>query len=207
MSYSGIVWQITDVQRMDGEEMLNVYFYADPTSAGDADDLRLAFKDAFQLQLLDIQSVDLSHVALDVVNLFADGDFSTDSDVATGTIGTESFPHAVAVNFTLRPASRAVRPGSKRYAGVPESASNHNVINDSSYITQLNLVKDNLALEIAAPTDPVSSYIPVVVKRIPYTTPGGNPAYRLPTSGTEADVFEVLGALVNLTISHQVSRG
>jgi hypothetical protein len=207
MAYSGKLYQLTDIQRLDGEKMLNVFFYKDDTGTGTADDLRLAYKDRVQLQMLDVQSADLQHVGISVINLFDESDFSTDSDVRTGTIGIEAMPHAVAVNFTLRPNSRAVRPGSKRIAGPPESAGNHNVINNPTYIGNLNGLVTQFAANIDAPISPVSSYDPAIVKRIPYITPEGKPAYRLPANASEANVFLVIAALVSLTFSHQVSRG
>lgn len=207
MAYGGKVWQVIDVQRMNEEEMLNVYFYKNDAGEGNAEDVANAFHEDVLFVLPTIQSVDIQHISLKVQALFALDDNFELATGDLGTIATEAFPSASAVNFTLRPLSRAVRPGSKRIAGIPENAGNHNVINNAGYITALENTRLVLEGSIEAGVTPLATYEPAIVKRIPYTAPSGKPAYRLPATGAEAFVFGVSGALVSLRMSHQVSRG
>jgi len=206
MAYSGKVWQVTDHQLLNNQEMLNVYFFANDDGDGTAEDLRTAF----DVQLLDVikdmQSEDLNHSLTEVIALFDEADFNLFATDIDGTVANESLPNTDAINFTLKPASRAVRPGSKRIAGIPEGATSNNVVNEETYLPFVELAR--LALEgNIINTDGLDvEYRPVIVKRIPYTAPSGNPAYRLPTSGSEANVIAVLAVLTKLVMSHQTSR-
>lgn len=205
MAYSGQIFQLNDIQRMNSVDMLNVYFYKNDAGDGDAGDLAASWRADVLPAVAAIQSADMSHLGLSVISLFDDADFFTDGTVVPGDVGTESFPNTDAVNFTLRATSRAVRPGSKRIAGIPEDAGNHNLINDAGYITDLNDTVLALGAVLTADVG-TGEYEPCIVKRIPYTTPGGNPAYRLPAVGSEAVVFGLGGVVVSLYMSHQVSR-
>jgi hypothetical protein len=207
MAYGGKVWQVIDEQLMNNETMLNVYFYKNDAGVGNAEDVAQAFHEDMLFVVPTMQSADIQHISLKVQALFALDDNFELATGDVGTIGTEAFPSASAINFTLRPLSRAVRPGSKRIAGIPENAGNHNVVNNAGYLTAVENVRLQMEQGIEFGLTPLATYDPCIVKRIPYTAPSGRPAYRLPTTGAEAFVFGVSGALVSLTMSHQVSRG
>lgn len=203
MSYSGAIYQLIDKQRIDGEEILNVYFYANSgtSSPGEVSDLFIA---EMIPEIIDIQGVDLMHEILVTRNILdLEADTVTVVDAA-GSVAEEAFPSVVAAAYTLRPSSRTIRPGSKRYCGIPESFSNHNVWNAVGALIDFEGLRVKLSDALVGIA---SSYTPCVVKRIPYTTPGGNPAYRLPATEAEANISEVITALFDINVSHQVSRG
>jgi len=206
MAYSGKVWQVIDHQSLNNQEMLNVYFFANDDGDGTAEDVRSAYDIVLMDVIKDMQSEDLMHTLTEVLALFDEADFDLFATGTPGTVANESLPNTDAINFTLKPASRSVRPGSKRIAGIPEGATSNNVVNEETY---LPLVEDaRIALEgnIINGDGLAVEYRPVIVKRIPYTAPSGNPAYRLPVSGSEANVVAVQAVLTKLVMSHQTSR-
>ena len=110
-----------------------------------------------------------------------------------------------AITFALRRNTRVVRPGSKRYSGIPSTKTLAGTVNDATYITALN------ALRVALYTPLVDvdtvSYTPVIVKRIKETdTETGKVTYRMPDDVSELEYGVIVGALVNLRVSNQVSR-
>jgi hypothetical protein len=136
------------------------------------------------------------------------GDLGEETVGTGGGITGEMLPVFNAVNFTIKPASRAVRPGSKRIAGVPETVQLDGTITDSSYITALNGLRVAMGNEIS--TDDVNFYRLVTIKRVAYDVPDSDPvrvAYRFPETDGELVFAPVRNILLNTKVSHQVSRG
>lgn len=202
------IYVLEDVQIIHGaEEVRNVYTYQRDGESGSAEELVAAFLQDVQPEIENIQTNAVEHVLCRAYSLGDLTDFFEQTE--TGNVGNLvvlTLPSFTAVNFTLRAASRAVRPGSKRYAGVPEEAVANDTINQASYITALNALRIQLAAVITSPND-ATTYSPVIVKRVPYVTDKGNDAYRYPVPGDTLVAPLVTGALVNLQVSHQVSRG
>lgn len=201
------LYQLEDVQLFPtGEQMLNVYFFTSFDAAATAEDLTLAFNNDV-LNLIKIcQAAAVSHTTITARNLGDPADYY--ERALTGAVGGyagESLSAFTAYPFTLRAATRAVRPGSKRIGGVPEAAnlSTNGVITDATLLTALNNVRTAMATVVnAAGPD----YQPVIVKRVRSGAPGSY-TYRLPTTDAEAEYYDVATALLNTTLSHQVSRG
>lgn len=202
------IYVLEDVQVIGGVEViLNTYTYQRNAPEGSALELANAFIQDVQLLVEQIQVTSLEHTVTRVYSLGDLEDFAEVTQTGnTGVNATEAYPSYVAVNFTLRAASRAVRPGSKRYAGIPEAAGVGNVITNSGFITALNNLRVGLSAVIESPED-ATTYSPVVVKRVPYVTSKGNDAYRYPQPGDTLVAPLITGALVDLQLSHQVSRG
>jgi len=127
---------------------------------------------------------------------------------AGGAISGDMLPVFNAINYTLKPTSRAVRPGSKRFAGVPEAVQVDGTITDAAYITAMEGLR--VAIDASISDEVGGFWAPVVVKRVKYVPDPERPdhfAYRFPEIG-ETPVYAALRAvLLNTKISHQTSRG
>jgi hypothetical protein len=160
-----------------------------------------------QLLVEPFQHANIEHVLARAYSLGDLTDFAEVSQTGnTGNASGDMLPSFNAVNFTLRAASRAVRPGSKRIVGLAEGMVAGDFITNATTIGEMNAYRLALAATIESPNDN-TEYFPVIVKRVPYTTSKGTEAYRWPTTDAELVAPAVTGALLNLRVSHQVSRG
>lgn len=201
------LYMIVHKQTYVGRKLENVYFYekADPDLT--AVDMNLAFQAEVIPAILDIQGLVVKHTELATINL---GNLADNNNLVLNYEGqfgdVDCLPAFNAVNFTLKPVSRVVRPGSKRFTGIPESVAAYGVITDAGYIADLNVLRTILG-------DPIDNageiFNPVIVKRIKEAVPDTDPVqytYRLPTIG-DTPVYSQLGAcLLALNVSSQVSR-
>lgn len=197
------VFKVTDKQRLpSGEPLENVYFYEQIGAAGNASDLLAAFVGDVLPLLKGVQSNQLVHNLIKVENIGDVGDF--DEYGAAGQIGAvglairnewDCYP------FTLRPSSRAVRPGSKRIGGVYESDASYTagVVVDATLLTALHALRAQMGAILEGALE---SYQPIILKRV---LDGGT--YRLPITDGETVAVAVSTVLLNTKIGHQVSRG
>lgn len=201
----GDIYMVTDKHRATwGTEMVNNYFYLG-NGDGIAPDLGQAFVDNMLTPIAAIQPIDINHYQVDVISLFDPTDYASSGVDVDGVQTTETSAPFLAVNYTLVTNTRAIRKGSKRIGPVPEDVIVNGVITDATYISDLETLR-LLMNDIIQPTgEPTKTFSQVVVKRVREGT-GPNYTYRLPVSWGEAEYSPVLTALVNLTVSHQVSR-
>lgn len=205
------VWMATLTQGYMSltEAIINNFFFTSVDSGANAQGLweALTAEDNLIEAINGIQNANIHNRNLRVINLgslldFYDVGIEGDGAVTAG----DMLPPHDAVNFTLKLNTRAVKPGSKRFVGLTESMVSNGIINDSGLIVNIG------ALEIAlSETQSNGSwdYNPIVVKRVGLPTPGTPPytSYRLPEDDGELVFGQVVAALVNLKVSHQVSRG
>lgn len=205
------VYMATLVQRWGagGERMLNNFFFEATGTGGSASEVSGLFTGGTGLisKIHPIQCDIVKDELLRVINLGSLTDFIETPLTGVGGITNGlAHPAYVALNYTLRLDTRAVRPGSKRFAGVPENWDEAGVINSAPALTTIDDLRTALgvATEITGTT-----YTPVVVKRVlhPADETHENPWYALPASDEELVLGHVSGVLVNLHLSHQVSRG
>ena len=199
------IWEVIDVQDFDGQEVLNVYFYRSDNLGdvgGTAEDLANSWVDNVLPEIADMQNAALTHVSVNVRNLYNDADtfelpISVPGEV---TVAGDHLPVFTAVPFRLVHANGAIKPGSKRLAGISEDAQADGVVNVGAYITLLNETADALLASLPH-LSVIDVWYPVIVKRI---LDGGN--YRLPENVGEA-VFGVLtDVLWDALLTSQVSR-
>lgn len=204
-------YQLTLVQLMNTEKLHNVFFYRTDAVGATAQNLGQAFEEDILPLINDLQNVAVSNSLLRVINLGDLTDFWEKALTGAGlNTSSESLPAHDAINYTLRLNTRAVRPGSKRISGIPESAQSNGIITVGSYITQMNTLRTALYDTIAYNTTPAVAYQPVVIKRVKETeTVNGQEkvTYRLPTPSETVEYGDVVSCLVNTKISHQISRG
>jgi hypothetical protein len=192
-----------------GENLLNKFFFQKAGTGETAHKLAEAFDAAssWLSKINLIQESIVNNVDISVINLGDPTDFDVITASLTGGYSGDALPPHSAVNFTLKLNTRVLRPGSKRFSGVPESVQVNGVITDSTYITALNGLRTIMETDLAGLTTDI--YRPVVIKRVPYTValPTTHTAYRLPTTDEELSVGIVKAVVLNTRISHQTSRG
>lgn len=201
-------YMLRDVQRYEGEEILNVYFFQDLLLASIAQNVVEAFETGFLPKVTGIQTSNVTHVLLDAVNLADPSNFYEKVISAAGTTTSDPLPAFNAVNYSLRINSRALRPGSKRYCGIAEEYTTKNLITNSGYIALLETLRGQQSDILLSGV--LETFQPIVVKRVKYNPDPEQPdkfAYRLPETDEEFVFGNVIDAFLNLNVSHQVSRG
>jgi hypothetical protein len=125
-----------------------------------------------------------------------------------GINGADMLPVFNALGYTLKTANRAVRPGSKRFAGVPEAVQVSGTITDATYVGLMETLR--VALDTGLTNDDIQFYTACVVKRIKYEVPGSDPvreAYRWPEDGDPLVVSPLRLVATSKKVTHQTSRG
>lgn len=189
-----------------GKPQENVYFFNHTAGTGVAADLANDFGTVIAAAVNAIQSNVVKNVSISVINLGDLGDFAEPALGGTGSFSGEVLPPFAAVGYTMKVNTRAVRKGSKRYSGIPESVQNFGVISDAGYIALQETLRLALQDEIVSAGD---TWLPVVVKRVKTAIPGTTPTqytYSLPTTDLELVLGEVVVVLTSQNITHQVSR-
>lgn len=208
----GDVYEIVDVQELQGQEIQNVYFYHQiapfvPLSGSMAQAIGEEFVATVINQIRDVQSVDLLHVEVRVRNLFDAVDAAT---VVSGIVGAQVsggdyLPSYCAWGFQETTDNATVRDGAKRIAGVPELLQEDGVPTEDA-IDLLNILADQLAQPITGGLIIEDDILyPCVVKRVRSGVAGAY-EYRLPENTGELVFGTVLELLVKLFVTSQVSR-
>lgn len=188
------------------KDMSNVFFYRASTGTGTAQELLDAFTTDVLPAVNAIQENDvIDNRLLQVQHLFDLEDFVDDSITGGGVrAGGGSMPSFVAVNYTLRLNTRAVRPGKKRFSGIGEDYVTQGVIVDATYLGFIQALKGVLGDDIVGAS---ATYRPCVVKRIFVpATEDTKEHYRLPEDVGELVYGDVQTVLVNTTVTTQNSR-
>lgn len=193
-------------QRYLEKEMSNIFFYRASTGTGTATDLMEVFRDDVLPLINQIQVLPtVTNRLLQVQHLFDLEDFVDDSLTGGGGFGgVNAMPSFVALNYTLRLDTRAVRPGKKRFSGLPEEVISLGVIGDAGMLTKVNALRAQLGAVLVGVG---ASYTPCVVKRV--LVEGGEgeeDTYRLPVTIGELVYGNVTTVLVNTTVTTQNSR-
>jgi hypothetical protein len=127
---------------------------------------------------------------------------------ASGYDSSDTLPVFNAIGYTLKPTTRAVRPGSKRYANIPEEVQIRGVITNATYLTEMEALR--VALDTPISVDDTLFAAPVIVKRVKYVVPGSDPerfAYKFPNTDEDLVYATLRSVLTSPIITHQVSRG
>lgn len=203
MGSIGDVYEVTDHQQMEGQEVLNVYFYRlDTPVVGNAAEMAVAsFIDAVLPDIVEFQSDNIVHTEVSARNLFNVSETWSELISEPGLNAADTFPTFNAVGYRLIGDNSAVRDGQKRYAGILETAVTDGVITDATTLTALATLALQLAAGLAIGLD-IDALIPVIVGRI-LVSPG---VYRLPDNAGEAVLSEIVDALFNVEVTSQTSR-
>lgn len=202
------IYQVRHRQRWDagGKFLESVYFFDHTAGAGNWADLAASFGTVYGAAVNDLQTNNVNNYSIDVINLGDLGDFGFLPQLGVGDYVAESLPPHSALNFTMKVNTRAVRKGSKRISGIPETVQNGGHIGDATYLGRMEDFRLILQTELVSAGD---TWLPVVVKRVKTAVVGTVPlqyTYRLPETDAELVVGEIVVALTTSNISHQVSR-
>jgi len=204
MGAIGDIFEITDVQEMLGQEVLNVYFYRARTitvSDNNAQSMVNAFIEHVLPVITVVQSSDVVHTAVRGRNLFDASDayeaLISEAGAADGvSSGTfEAYP------FRLVGDNAAVRSGAKRIGGVEQASTSDGVVTGAPLLSALNDLAEQFATEIAWGLLEAAFGTPVVVARL---LVDGN--YVLPDNSGDAVYSAITDALFNPRVTSQVSR-
>lgn len=200
------IYMVKHFQDFEDQQCLNVYFYELFDGVGGAIPLSVAWQETILPAVNQAQSSNVRNVSLDVINLGDTTDFDSVAVVGGGALAAESLPAFNALSYTFKSDDRAVRHGGKRYVGVPESTT---LINDIVDPTYLGYMEDLRIALFGNVVGTVSSWRPVLIKRIKTAIPDTSPeqfTYRLPTTGDPLTVAGLLSVLVSNKVRHQTSR-
>ena len=204
-------YQLVLTQLFNNEKQINVFHYRTADAEVSAANCAAAFVEDILPKINDLQNVAVTNSLIRVTELEDLVDFYESAVTGAGAnTSSEALPPHNVINFTLRLNTRAVRPGSKRFTGIPESAQAGGLINVASYITQLNTLRTALATPIVLASSPLRVYTPVVIKRVRTEETVDDKVvvrYSMPTTDASVVYGDVVTALVNLRISHQTSKG
>lgn len=202
------IYVVDHVQSFLGEALHNMYTFERSTT-GTAVDLINAFREDMLPLILQLQVDDVRTETIKAYSLGNLSDLDEQTVDETGAnVGVDMLPIFNAINFSLKPVGRTVRPGSKRISGVPETVATNGTITDSTYLTAM----ETFRLELSEPIsdDDVTFWNPVIVKRVKYAVPDSDPerfAYRYPMAGDTLVFAALRTVVINRKVSHQVSRG
>lgn len=210
----GDLYEITLTGRLYNQTINNVFhFYQDlefiTTNPTKAQALVDRWNSTHLPTIAEISSGDLLYTNIAGRNLYNAADAYDLAISLTGqgaSAPNDTLSSFVATGFTLMPETPLVKPGSKRFAGLWESAQVDGVITDAGTITICNNVAAKLEAPVTIGTvifDPV--FLPVIVKRVRSGTPG-NYEYRLPANAGEGQWSNIVVALFNAIVTSQVSR-
>ena len=148
----GDIYELVDRQTFLGQEIINRYHYRNVVENGTAEGLAIGWIQDVLLNITPIQSSDLQHTVVDVINLDDETDFfSQVSGISGGdTASGENLAPFIASRLRILRSSRAIRNGSKRYAGLREGMVNGTVVT-TSYHTGLQTLADALQLQVTSP--------------------------------------------------------
>ncbi len=202
------IYVVTHVQSNLNEEILNVYTYN-----ADVGMHAIDVCNAFKADMIPaIMAVEGGTIISKEVKAYSLGDLAEVDEVTDTTLNgygsSDTLPVFNAIGYTLKPAGRAVRAGSKRYANIPEEVQIRGEISDATYLTKMETLR--VALDTGISDDDTLFAFPVIVKRVKYDVPGSDPvrsAYRFPTSDEELVFAGLRAVLTSPKVTHQVSRG
>lgn len=214
MAVAGDLFILEDRQTLLGQEVLNVYTYRwtgalDPSFDTASEQLATLFESQVLPAILAVQSSDVEHTSIKVINQFDPTDFAIVAVSETGDIPSatsELLPPANAVAFQLSSSTRAVRSGAKRIAGIPEGVQIDGVITDIDYTLDLTTLAGQLGgIIFTTETIPQPAYQPIIVKRVKTTTPSGD-KYNWPETLAQFVFSLIADVIFDLIISTQVTR-
>lgn len=198
----GDVIQLTQTTDWSGIRMLNVYYYMidDAPTETYLTGLLTEFQEEVLAPYSACQPTNIVNFSLYAKNIFT-GDEATDSSptpaTGTRTPSGDSAASFIAANIKLVRQNARVRHGRKMLYIPLEGDLSGNQLS-AGFITLANAYASACAENLDA--GGIDLFVPVIVGRVPYTTSGGDQAYRLPTSQAEmGDNWSpvVSGLLVN----------
>jgi hypothetical protein len=159
------ILEIVDRQVYLAQEVINRYWYRlDSTSTPDLTALEVSFENTVLNGVSAVQVAQLTHVDVTIINHSNPESFGTfTSDIDGELVTTDLLPPFCAVGVRLNRASREIRNGQKRIAGLGENSQIDGIFT-SSFIT---LLVAELGVLNSTLTESIRNYFPVVVRNKP----------------------------------------
>lgn len=210
----GDLYQLTFKSHFAAKNMVNVFTYrqqnanTDPTTSTPAA-LALAFAQDTLPLIEDVQITNVIYDTIEVINAFDPTEIYVTSSlpVANGSVTvTDIMAIFLAWEFRTQRQRRDIKRGYKRFSGLDESVVANNAPT-AGMLTTLNALGTGMSTPIQYSVFPLTpTFEPVIVKRIPYVTPEGNDAYRLPNSAVEMGSNYYAAVFTYTRISTQNTR-
>lgn len=201
------VYLLRHIQHQDNQQIENVYFFNHIAGDGVATNLALDFEGEWLPKITPMQ---VPSVITDAIACYNLGDLSDFVTLPLATPGSYALPNPLpsfnAVGFSLKLNTRAIRPGSKRIAGVSEGATAGQTIVTADMLAAMETFRLALAANLVGADD---TWQHVVVKRVRTAVPGTTPVkyrYNLPVSDAQLVLGTVVAALTSPIVTSQVSR-
>lgn len=192
-----------------GNEMLQDFAYQVTGAAApsDAAEVRAAFITQVVTAWVDCIQFETPITKFVTRNLFDNADweeYTPAAPIMGQRAGQATIIFACIAFKSRKPASNQ-QPARKRIGYLSEDDTQGTIAqNVLGYYAAL----DDLAIELGSDLAPASGnfYSPRVIKRVPYTTPGGKPAYRYPTNPGEAVSFPAIDWSYDVFVTSQITR-
>lgn len=207
----GNLYELTDVQTQDGQEVLNVYFYElGDLFITDLPTPAQVLAENFVAQKLDdirtIQTSALVHNEIRVRNLYNPADSYINAISLPGLDDEDADSNFDAIGFVLQGETTAVRKGAKRIGGLLDRYNTAGVIDDPALVTVLNAAADAMRTPVQVGLIiPSDVFYPTLVKRVRSGIAGAY-EYRLPANAGEGVSTRIINTLWNALVTSQVSR-
>jgi len=201
------IYQLRLIAHMEDQVIENIFSFDHVLGDGISTNLALDFEAQWLDAIRQVQSDAIVYDGITVYNMGDFGDFVNLPLIDQGAIvGAQPLPSFAAIGFSLKLNTRAVRPGSKRIAGIPETYTLGNVITNAAYIADIELLRLKFSASMVGAGD---TWQPIVIKRVKTPVVGTVPLkynYRLPEVDADLVYGNVVVAVTSNDISSQVSR-
>lgn len=163
MGLNGDFYELCVKQTLFGEEVCNVFHYQLLRDGPGIGNLITEWNTNIKPVVQAVQSNDLTYVEYEGFNINSpQTEFSKAATAGTGTVTGDAMPRFVAFGFNLIRATKEVRNGSKRIAGVVESMVVDGVL-DPLYQTSVDAVANAFASVIQV--GGIDTFLPVILRR------------------------------------------
>lgn len=202
------LYQLRLFGHIDQYPMENIFFYNHISGEGFATDLALAFESDVLNNIIPLQVANALWEGIQCYNM---GDYSDFVNLPLATSGSYGDvprePVFVAVGYSLKLNTRAIRQGSKRFSGIPSEVSNEEIITSAGYLASMEALRLALLANVTGSGD---VWEPTVIKRVKTPVAGTVPLkyrYNLPVPpATTADTGKVVAVTTSSVLTSQVSR-
>lgn len=185
---AGSFYQVKVFTSFRDQQCLNEYWYRQGAGSGGAPELAGAIEADLLTTIFNNQHELVKGVALKTYNWNNALDFDERSLTSwEGALTGDCLPSFVAVGFTCLRGRTDMKPGQKRFVGVPANVDDAGIITNAGYITGL-LAQEVVLGQTLSHGGSGSDWSPVIVRRINFATPPAKD-YRPPVTITASDYY------------------
>lgn len=202
---AGDIYEVIIQQDFLTEVGLNVFFYETTNATGSALELAQQFETDVLPAWIALVNDGLFFDTAFVRNLFNPDDAAAYPLGQSGVGVGEALPSFISLYASFTPDRASINNARKMFGGLSEDNQNNGNWSTATQTAWAQIVNTEfLQTLLNVNSDP--TYQPIVVKRIKYTTPNGNIAYRLPILPSEADTGVLIAGTASPRVRTQRSR-